>query len=141
MDGTPSTAALNSSPKIFNSQHIRVINGYRHLSTVLNVNFNYSALIFIFSNRSINELEVIHGVLKYIPSDKLGSFAEAYEPVGETGELPRDVLFYYRDQSFTQKIPIKKKVRFVSESYSAKSLLNDMKYRLNLAGLPSKNYR
>lgn len=93
-----------------------------------------------FENRSINELEVIHGVLKYVPSDKLGSFAESYDETMQ-GEIPRDALFYYREQSYIQKIPIKKKPQFVSESYSAKSLLNDMKYRINLAGLPSKGYR
>lgn len=97
-------------------------------------------LTYLFSNRSINELEVIHGVLKYVPSDKLGSFAEAYDESAQ-GEVPRDAFFYYREPSYVQKIPIKKKPQFVSESYSAKSLLNDMKYRLNLAGVPSKNYR
>ncbi len=79
-------------------------------------------------------------MLRHVPSDKLGSFAEHYDEAAQ-GEIPRDVLFYYREPSYVQKIPIKKKSQFVSESYSAKSLLNDMKYRIGLAGLPSKNYR
>lgn len=101
-----------------------------------------------FRDRSVTELEVIHGALRYIPSSRLLSFGEpidyGYDASDELKEKQLQKLnsfFYLRDPSFIDSIKTDQKGIYSAENFLAKHKTFELREMIRSSELPWKGYR
>eukprot|EP01122_Echinamoeba_exundans_P009174 TRINITY_DN3177_c0_g1_i1.p1 TRINITY_DN3177_c0_g1~~TRINITY_DN3177_c0_g1_i1.p1 ORF type:complete len:1753 (+),score=281.10 TRINITY_DN3177_c0_g1_i1:58-5316(+) len=101
-----------------------------------------------FKDRSVTELEVIHGALRYIPTERMQSFGEAidygYNVPDSVKELELRQLnsfFYLRDPSFIDGVKSDQKPIYSAENFLAKHKMFQLREPTRLSELPLKGYR
>lgn len=70
-----------------------------------------------YSDKSLTELEILHGVLR-------------------TPEMARRAFFYFRDPAYVRTIPRERRADFEAESEAARTKLAELKARIRASGFP-----